>query len=342
MQQVVDEADLALVHLLQIAPRITWASAAEILQLSPTAIAGRWARLRESGQAWMAVYPSPVADGLVTAFVDVDCRADRRHAVLERLCRDPRVVSVDACAQGRDFLLTVMMADLSSLTTFVLDEVVCIPGVTDTRTRLVTALHSEGSDWRLDALDPPQQRQAAAANETHPRRPLTADVKEHWPLVAALSRDARTPVADLARLSHRNAATVRRQLAALLAAEVLSFRCDASPAVSGWPIACSWLARVNPGDLPQTIAQLSALSQLRMCASVTGDANLVFTVYSRTLHGLSRFERAVGQHVPALQPVETMIHLRTHKKMGWLLAPDGRCTGEVVVPEVLAPVATTR
>jgi hypothetical protein len=49
---------------------------------------------------------------------------------------------------------------------------------------------------------------------------------------------------------------------------------------------------------------------------IKGEASLVFTIYSRTCDGLAKFEPALGQ-LPGVQPLETMVHLRTHKRMGW-------------------------
>lgn len=53
--------------------------------------------------------------------------------------------------------------------------------------------------------------------------------------------------------------------------------------------------------------------------------------------GLTRFEQTLGQRLPELQVLESILHLRPVKRMGWLLTDDGRCTGEVVVPSVFMP-----
>jgi hypothetical protein len=123
----------------------------------------------------------------------------------------------------------------------------------------------------------------------------------------------------------------------LLASGALAIRCDLAPQTAGWPIACSWFASVRPAEKSAAIAQLARLRQLRMCLSVTGRANLVFTIYTRSVDGIARFEAAIGTAVPDLQPIETMIHLRTRKRMGHLIDTEGRATGDIVVPTVFAP-----
>jgi DNA-binding Lrp family transcriptional regulator len=346
VQSTVDELDLQLLHLLQIAPRTSWVDAGTVLSVSPNALAARWARLTGEGLAWLSVYPNAVGAGHVTATIDVDCRPGQRVAVAETLCQDPRVVSLDECGRGRDLLLTVMVPDLTALSRMVLDDLSTIDGITGTRTSVVTGVHAEGVDWRLDALDPDQQRRIPAETAATPGTTGTAAStspgpgglpRDHWPLMEALSRDARLPIAELARLTDRTPATTRRQLAQLLASRALAIRCDLAPQVAGWPIVCSWLAKVRPAQRSTAIAQLRRLRQLRMCLTVTGPYNLVFTIYTRSFEALARFEDALGAAVPDLEAVETLIHLRTRKRMGWLTDPDGRATGTVVVPMVYMP-----
>ena len=43
------EEDLALINALQIAPRLSWADAAEVLGVHATRLAARWERLRSAG-----------------------------------------------------------------------------------------------------------------------------------------------------------------------------------------------------------------------------------------------------------------------------------------------------
>ncbi|WP_411722354.1 Lrp/AsnC family transcriptional regulator [Mycetocola sp.] len=327
-----DEVDLRLLHLLQIAPRISWTAAGEILGLSAGAAAARWSKLRDAGLAWIAVYPNVAVPGQVTAFIDVYCTAQKRRDVAAALCQDPRVVSIDECARGRDLILTVVSPDLSTLSSFVLDEIRDMDGVTETGTSLVTAIHAEGAAWRLDALDAEQKRRAQAANDA-PRVPTPAPpIEEIWPLLQELVRDPRISIAELARITDRNPATVRRHVAQLLGSGTITLRCNTAPPVSGWPIECSWLTRVPPAALTRSVEALRSLPQLRMCMSVTGESNLIFTTYSRELGDVATFAERLGVVLPSIQLQETLVHMRSLKRMGWLLRPDGRATGEIVVP----------
>ncbi|RIQ20438.1 AsnC family protein [Jiangella rhizosphaerae] len=68
-----DEADLALRHAVQLAPRAPWQRIGLVLGVDPVTAARRWARLSESGAAWFALHPA--LDGLTFAFVEVGCAA---------------------------------------------------------------------------------------------------------------------------------------------------------------------------------------------------------------------------------------------------------------------------
>lgn len=332
-----DEQDLVLLHALQIAPRAGWAELARALGSTAPAWAARWVRLRETGLAWVSTYPASLTDYLV-AMVEVDCEPARRSEVVRDLCLDPRVVSVEEAAVGSDLILTTMIRDLPRLTRFLLEDLPRQPGVVRHQAHLATAIHHQGSDWRLDALDAAQRRAVRAARGTA-TAPQTqggsGPPAGMWPLIEALAHDGRATAADLARTTGRNPATVRRQLARLLDSGSLIFRCEVAQLSSRWPVIGSWHARVPIAEHERTAAALSTLPELRLCLSTTGVSNLFFTVWARSLPDLLRIERLLGERLPWLELAESTVTLRTHKRMGWLLDEEGRCTGEVVAPDAL-------
>jgi DNA-binding Lrp family transcriptional regulator len=332
----IDEPDLALLHALQITPRVSWAEAARVLGSNPATLAARWNRLRERGLAWVTAYPGGSYRQVTLALVEVDCLPGARKSVVEAVCRDPRAVTVEESTRGRDLLLTVITPDLAALTAFVLDDLEALPGVERQRTYVATAVHRHGTHWRLDALDPAQvsaleAEQARATPAERATPPARA-----WPLIEALAVDGRRTAADLARSTGRNTATVRRQLARLVGSDLLSFRCELATEVSGWSVSSTWTAHVEPADHERTIAALATLPELRMCLSMTGDANIAMTVWTRSLHDMLRIERLFGERLPWMRLRDNAVNLRTPKRMGWMLDERGRATGEVVVPTALA------
>ncbi|MEV6128429.1 Lrp/AsnC family transcriptional regulator [Streptomyces violaceusniger] len=331
-----DEHDLALLHALQIAPRISWAEAARILGSNAATLAARWDRLRGRGLAWVTAYPGGSYRQATLALVEVDCLPGARRAVVDAVCRDPRAVTVEESTRGRDLLLTVITPDLAALTAFVLDDLEALPGVERQRTYVATSVHRHGTHWRLDALEPAQVRALEAASARSAPAAGTSPPAGAWPLIAALAKDGRRTAADLARSTGRNTATVRRQLARLISSDLLSFRCELATEVSGWSVSSTWTAHVEPVDQQRTIAALATLPELRMCLSTTGDANVAMTVWTRSLLDMLRIERLFGERLPWMRVRENAVNLRTPKRMGWMLDERGRATGEVVVPTALA------
>jgi len=326
----IEEGDLELLHALQIAPRVSWAEAARILGTSRATLAARWQRLRADGLAWVTAHPGGSYRNVTLALVEADCLPGARAQVVEGICRDPRVVTVEESTRGRDLLLTVITADLAGLTALLLDDLETLPGVARQRSYLATTVHRHGSHWRLDALSPAQQaafeRIARAASAASPASPS----RNAWPLIDALSRDGRATAAELARATGRNTATVRRQFERLVRSDLISFRCELAAEISGWPVSSTWTARVEPADHDRTIAALATLPELRMCVSTTGDTNIAMTMWTHSLHDMRRVEGLLGQRMPWLQLRDSAVNLRTPKRMGWLLDAAGRSTGTVI------------
>ncbi|HET7303398.1 MAG TPA: Lrp/AsnC family transcriptional regulator [Segeticoccus sp.] len=333
------EQDLAIIHALQIAPRMSWAEAARVLGGTPQALATRWRRLRDEGLAWVTVHPAGTG-GEVIAMVEIDCLPGWRVRVARALCADPRVASVEEAARGCDLLLTVIAEDLTALSGFVLDDLRAVEGVANQRSFLATSVHRQGSSWRLRALDGPQQaaleavalRSAREARRAGTAAPVPSRLR---PIVQELARDGRATAAELARATGRNPATVRRQLATVLASGRLAFRCEVAHEHTRWPILCNWQARVPTAEHDRTAKALATLPELRLCLSTTGEANLYFTVWAESLPDLLRIERLLAERLPWLELTNSTVTLRLLKRMGWLLHADGRCTGEVVPPAVL-------
>lgn len=330
------EEDQALIHALQIAPRVSWAEAARVLGSTPTTLATRWDRLRAAGLAWVTVHAGGQSNDVV-AFVDLRVDPADRARAIERITRDPRAATVEETAGGRDLVLTVIVPDYDSLAAFTLDDLPTTPGVRAVDTHVATKVHRNGSDWRLDALDRDQQaalRQAARHSESTANRRVP---DSYWPVVEQLTCDGRQNAAEIARAIGRDPATVRRQVARLLASDALAFRCEVAGLRSRWPIVCTWFAEVPMTELDHTVRSLSTLPELRLLVSTAGQSNLMFLLWARSSGDLMRIERLVNEKLPWLRLSESVLTLRTRKRMGWLLDQHGRATGEVVHPNSFRP-----
>ena len=155
-----------------------------------------------------------------------------------------------------------------------------------------------------------------------------------------LAHDGRASAADVARATGRNPATTRRQLARLITSGVVVFRCEVAQVESQWPISCTFVGRVPAQEHERTAAALATFPGLRLCISTTGDSNVMFTVWVRSLERLLELEVLLGEKLPWLAIADSAVTLRTPKRMGWLLDDHGRATGEVVPSSGLRPTGS--
>ncbi|MEV4331036.1 AsnC family transcriptional regulator [Streptomyces sp. NPDC049597] len=334
-----DELDLALVNALQMAPRAPWAQLARPLGVDAATLSRRWARLRDSGAAWVTCYaaPSQVTYGAM-ALIEVSCVPQARVALAEELARHPQAMSVELVAGSCDLLLTVATVTMSLMSGYVL-ALSRIEAVTATRTHLVQHLHREGSEWRMDSLSRDQQRDLTDTEEAAARTAAGATLTtEDRILLLALAEDGRRPVASIAAQLERPESTVRRMLNSLLHGGRAVLRCDAAHLHAGWRSTATLWMSVPPAQLTRAGDELCRMRDTRMAASVSSEANLLAVVWLHSLDDLARYETQVAARIPAVRVLNRTVTLRWVKRMGRLLAADGRSTGCVPI-DVWHPVA---
>lgn len=335
MQSALSEEDLALIHALQIWPRASWSALAPILAASPITLANRWSRLRDAGLAWVTTVPvRGLYSGYTSvALVEVDCARDLFDDVVARLERMEHVVAIEHAARGRDLLLTVSATSFDTLAAFLVDELNRIPGVTSSRTHLAVRVHMEGSQWRLDALDPSQcdavttlLRESKAVGE--PANVRSAISSRIATLEEQLAYDGRFTAAELAERLSRPPSTIRRQLTTVLASRHLAIRCEVAQLHTRWPITVTWWCRLPGVQLQETIAHLRNDGSVRMCMSLTGPSNFAVQAWVSDMADLMATQARLEQILHPGEIADSSVTLRTRKRNGWLLHPDGRSRGE--------------
>lgn len=112
----------------------------------------------------------------------------------------------------------------------------------------------------------------------------------------------------------------------------MSFRCELAQDYSGFPVSCQWLATVPPREQLAAAAHLARYRNLRLCASTTGTSNLTFVLWLRSATEIGEVEAAFLDAVPTARVDESAVTINFIKRVGWMLAPDGTATGEVVPP----------
>lgn len=332
-----EQLDRRLAHVVQVDPRISWAKVARVLGISATTAAHRWQRLADEGLVWVTTFPN--LDRHLTAIVEVDCRTERLPSVIASLCAHPMVVSVDETTGHRDLMLTVVAPDLPTLSDLVIDWIGGLDGVYGSRSAIVTSVTIGTESWRVNGLS------AAEADHAQPGR-----AKELWALppddldeqlAVLLARDGRAASSDLARDLDVPTSTLHRRLQKVLTNRLVLMRCDVAPQLGGWTMECTWTATIAFNHKTRVLELLKRQPALRSCMWVTGGNNL--RVNFRVPHhgAIGHIEAELAKAIPGLAPAETIIHLRSHKSMGWLLDREGRCTGRLVCPPLIAPAAAS-
>ncbi|MFE5395962.1 Lrp/AsnC family transcriptional regulator [Streptomyces sp. NPDC056568] len=324
-----DELDLALVNALQINPRAPWTEVGAALNVDPATVARRWQRLREGGYAWVTAYPYD--RGGSGALIEVDCAPGQDAAVAGALAREPMAATIELTAGGRDVLVTALAGDFGSLTSFILDRIGVLPGVTATRAYPVTGgEYVEGSSWRLRSLARSTSR-ALAAPVRPPLKGTEAASDATRDLALALAEDGRLPLTDLADRLGVSLNTASRRLNRLMRSGDLVLRCDLAPPLSGAPVSVTFFASVPSEHLDATAREVARFPEIRLCVAVAGPQNLLAVAWVATLTEVHLLEIRLARALPHLRVADRSIALRITKHMGRILNAEGRAQDFVAV-----------
>ncbi|MDR8407689.1 Lrp/AsnC family transcriptional regulator [Nonomuraea sp. 3-1Str] len=344
MRQELSEQDLRLIHAVQLAPRAPWTTIGPACALHPITAARRWQRLVDRGLVSVLVTPGPaLLRRLAPAYLDVECRPSDREAVIAALLVNPRVASITIVGSGRSLFLTLMAASHQALADLVLARIETLSGVLRTELYPITQVYGEGSSWRLDAL---ARSEISGLDRRSERAPRPFAVSErHRTLFRALSLDARAPVAALSEQVGESPSTTSRRVAAMIAAGLVSIRCDVTQEAAGWPILVNYFLRVPAVELDAVGRALAALPENRGSFAVAARPNLFASQWLRHVSDVPYGEARMTGAIPSLEVLDRMVALRVVKRMGRVLDADGRSIGVVPLDpwheSVVTPPAVT-
>ncbi|MET9671946.1 Lrp/AsnC family transcriptional regulator [Streptomyces sp. NPDC006482] len=333
-ESVLGEADLSLIHALQIAPRASWTQLSTVLGSSPDTLARRWDHLTAGGYAWSSLIRVPQGEGALYAWVELDCVAGDTEATAIALARDPYTLAVHQVTGEADLVLLVRCPDLYAFDAYLTNRTRRLPGVLRTRTQIVTRMHNRMFQSRIEQLTPGQARHLREVTGADRRaraqargNPPLAELDQR--LIAELAGDARRSAAELARQCGTSESTVRRRLDALAVSGALHHHCLPAPRFSGRPVWALVTADAPPLDVAATVAVLTRLRTSRLITSVTGRHNLTLSMWLRTVDELHDVTAAMTRASPTLRITGTSLSLRTHKVGAQVIGPDGRRTHHI-------------
>ena len=121
----------------------------------------------------------------------------------------------------------------------------------------------------------------------------------------------------------------------MLSSRALWLRCEVAAPLVGLPVTVTLRGRVAPDRVNDVASGLTGLPQVRLCATLTGEHNLLATAWLNSLGSVQKFEQALARSHPQFEVRDTSVNLRTPKRMGRLLDHSGRAVG--IVPMAAWP-----
>lgn len=324
--QSIDDLDLEIITALQISPRVSWTALGRILNVDSSTLSRRWGRLREERLAWTSCdYLPELTDSFQTrfvAFVEIACVPGERARVIEELVPKPNILGVQCTTGRRDLSATVRASTLQDIDEYIQQEIAVIPGIVSTTVHVTNLLHRDGASWRLPLL---KAGQVAALQAQRSGVEVSAQPSPyHLALIEALREDFRIPVAALRERVGGSLATVSRSVDMLLRAPWVSWRVDFAYLDAGWSCSAIIWVSLERDRLEEVAKVLTAYPQVRMCASVSAEYNLMATLRLRSLQELDEVEARLAALTPAVHLRDRWIVPKIPKLQGHILDDAGR------------------
>jgi Lrp/AsnC family leucine-responsive transcriptional regulator len=115
-------------------------------------------------------------------------------------------------------------------------------------------------------------------------------------ILAALTRDGRTSIADIARQAGLSAPSIAERIRRLEEAGIIEgYAASLSPQALGFPLAAWLRIRPIPGRLQKVVEVLEGIDQIVECDRVTGEDCFIAKAYARSVEDL---ERIIDRIIP--------------------------------------------
>jgi DNA-binding Lrp family transcriptional regulator len=324
LRRTVDALDLQIINALQIHPRVSWAQLGRILHVDPSTISRRWSALLNQRKVWTSCFEGDrprSGEQTISALVEIRCAPGHRADVIAELVRQGPIFSVHCTSGPRDVYIMISTHGLLSMDRYIDEQIAVIPGIVGTRTHYLRKIFFEGAQWRLRTLS---EEQVKALQMLRPSEPPERRKPAYRAIVAALETNVRRTAADMQAELGRSVSVISRDIDAVLAADWVKWRVDFAHTTLGWSLASVLWLTVQHSDLDRIVASLRLLNNVRLCASVTGEANLAAFLWLRDLQELDEIEGRLASVFPRVLIKDRWIVPRTAKRTGYILDLDSR------------------
>ena len=315
-----DDVDRQLLHALIIAPRAPFKLLGDVIGVSDQTVARRYRRLAQAADLRVHGAVNGQRAGWVDWLVRIQASPGSAERIAATLARRPDTRWVRLFSGGAEITCTLQARTPEQPTALFLRGLPGSRHVTGITAHSILHIFSPvGYSGYAGALDDAQAAALRApADETPPEAgPTPAAVRpEDESLLAALARDGRTPVSELAAATHWHESTVRRRLAELQRAGVLYFDLDVNEEILGISARVMMWLSVEPAHLDAAGRALSAHAEVPFVAATTGPTNLVVSAVFGDTAQLYAYLTTRLTGIPGLRSVETAPVIATVKRAG--------------------------
>ena len=289
-----DATDRRIAAVLMAAPRASWRTVAQILDLSERTIVRRATPLLEDGTLRATAVRNPALfPRIVPMVLRIRCRPNRIKAIAAGLARRPDTVWVDILGAGNEISSVLFLDGAEARNSLLLRDLPATADVLSWDAYDLMRVFPAGFTWSGGLLTE-EQSDALSLLPPSPEAPPPIQPFDEA-LIDQLTINARAGYSELATLLGTSASTVRRRLDTLLAAQMVRLTCEVDLSLLGiGSEALLWIA-TGPAALEAAGNALSRHPQVRFTAATTGAANLLVAVAAEDLSGLYDFlTRTVG------------------------------------------------
>ncbi|MTD16925.1 AsnC family transcriptional regulator [Nakamurella sp. YIM 132087] len=323
----IDDLDRRIIRSVQIHPRAPMNLLARALEVSEQTVSRRFQRLRGEGVVRVIGLVDPRRLGQVDWTVRLTCRPHAARAVARALAARDDVAWVALTGGGAEIMASIRARTRDQRDDLLLRRLPRTAEVLSLQAMMV--LHrfaGQEDDWSgfggdlADGAVALLREHRPVVDHGAPAPEPTADDE---PMLAALRRDGRTPVAALAAATGWTAGRVTRRLDHLIGTGTLYLDVDLATARLGFPLDVMHWLEIEPARVHEFGEILGQESDVSFCAATTGSANLMAASTHADLDSLYDFTGRVGRLGPGLRHLEVVPVLRRLKQAGSLLEGSG-------------------
>ncbi|TJZ57559.1 Lrp/AsnC family transcriptional regulator [Streptomyces piniterrae] len=313
-----DALDRGLLQVLQLDGRAAFSGIARQLGVSERTVARRYRRLCTLGLRIVG-QPVPLRLGMTRWLLRIHCTPDAAGTIAEALARRPDTSWISLASGGTELYCAVTARTPHDRDALLLDKLPRTPRLVSVSAHCLLRLFTGiTSTWYASGLPFGRAQETdvllPAAELHEPVGPLTLDATDRA-LLAALAKDGRAGLPELAAATSRSTSSVQRHLDRLRADGALGFSVDFDPQHLGYQMMTHLWLRVAPGELSTIGTTLAAHPEIAFAAATTGPHNLVASGVFRGSDDLYHYlDHRVGS-LPGIQAIETAPILREVKRL---------------------------